>query len=166
MTHGRSSILAALALTSLLAAGCGGGDDGGGKAAASAPSKSEYVRSADRVCSQVRVLLNSANVELAKAFNEKKAGGAADALDRFTPKFSAKVEQLRKLPPPSGDEAQVAGVLRVMATQVDALKRESRALRAEDSKSLEAIGKVQQQAFKDADRLARQYGFHVCGRST
>jgi hypothetical protein len=158
MTHGRSSILAALALTSLLAAGCGGSD-------ASGPSKPEYVRSADRVCSQVRVLLNAANVELAKAFNDKKAGGAADTLDKFTPKYSAKVDELRKLPRPQGDAATVDGLLRVMGTQIDTLKRESVALRANDSKTLEALGKVQKKAFTDAERLGKQYGFQVCGRS-
>jgi hypothetical protein len=129
------------------------------------PTKAAYVRRADKVCRQVHDVSTSANAVVQKAFAANDLTRAADAIDNYTPMFAQRVAQLKALPRPSGttDAKLLAGLMKVMDGQVQALRDESAALRSQDNATLQQISKAQQTELQFADTLGRQYGFKVCG---
>jgi hypothetical protein len=129
------------------------------------PTKAAYVRAADKVCRQVHAVSKSANSVVQKAFAANDLNRAAEAIDNYTPMFAQRVAQLEALPRPKGaDDAKlIAGLMKVMDGQVQALHDEAAALRSQDNATLQQISKAQQTELQFADTLGRQYGFKVCG---
>ena len=177
-------VFGALAAAALLAAGCGSsGNDSGSKPSAPAkpaaaakaapakqpsgpvPTKAAYVHRADAVCREARVISRRANTAVQKAFAANQAVKAADAIDRFSPAFAAKVTKLHALQLPKENPRLLRSLLKIMDAQVAALTAESQALRVGDSQRLQQISAGQQQAVVFAETLAKHYGFKVCGRA-
>jgi hypothetical protein len=132
-----------------------------------APTKAAYVRRADAVCRQASDVSKSANTVVQKAFAANDINKAADLIDNYTPLFAKHVDDLKALRRPkssTADEKLLAGLLKVMDSQVQALRDESSALRQQDSATMQQIGKAQQTEAQFAATLAQQYGFRVCGR--
>jgi hypothetical protein len=195
MLHVRPFLGAVLTAAAIAAAGCGsssGGDDdkaaapakttAAAKAAPAAPStpaaapaatgprpsKATYVRRADKVCRAAREVARSANSVVGKAFQAGDAAKAADAIDNYTPLFAAQMTKLKALRQPrhaGTDEKVLAGLIKVMDGQVQALRDEATALRQQDNLALQDITKAQQQELQFAEQLGKQYGFRVCGRA-
>jgi hypothetical protein len=133
------------------------------------PTKATYVRRADNVCRAARRVSRSANSVVGKAFQEGDAARAADAIDNYTPLFAAQMTRLKALRQPRNtgtDKKVLAGLLKVMDGQVQALRDEATALRQQDNLTLQDITKAQQQELVFAEQLGKQYGFKVCGRSS
>jgi hypothetical protein len=130
-----------------------------------APTKAAYVRAADKVCRQAHDVSRSANSVVQKAFAVNDLNRAAEAIDNYTPMFAQRVAQLEALPRPKGaaDAKLIAGLMKVMDGQVQALHDEAAALRSQDNATLQQIPKAQQTELQFADTLGRQYGFKVCG---
>jgi hypothetical protein len=194
MSHVRPLLGAALTAAALAAAGCGSSSSGGDHAAAPAkttaaaapapapaadgavaeaqagprPSKATFVRRADKVCRAASDVARSANAVVGKAFQAGDTGRAADAIDSYTPLFTAQMTKLKALrrPKHAGTDGKVlAGLIKVMDGQVRALRAESTALRQQDQDALQQIAKAQQQERVFAEELGKQYGFRVCGRA-
>jgi hypothetical protein len=129
------------------------------------PTKAAYVRRADKVCRQAHQVSRSANAVVQKAFVANDLGRAAEAIDNYTPMFAQRIAQLKALRRPAGkaDAKLLAGLMKVMDGQVQALHDEASALRQQDNATLQQISKAQQTELQFADTLGRQYGFRVCG---
>jgi hypothetical protein len=186
----RPALGAVLTAAALAAAGCGSSSGGDGpstpaKPAAAAapapsptgdgiavtgprPSKTAYVKQADKVCQAAGDVSRSANAVVRKAFQAGDTKGAADAIDNYTPLYAKQVAKLKALRQPKNaglDKKVLGGLIKVMDHQVDALRAESAALRQQDSATLQSISQSQQQSLQFAETLGKQYGFKVCGRA-
>jgi hypothetical protein len=136
-------------------------------ATATAPTRAQYIRRADQVCLLARGVSRRANEVVTKAFNSGSPTRAADAIDGYMPLFNQHLKALKDLPRPEGgkDQPILAGLIKVMDGQVQALVDESKALRQQDAAAMQQISKAQQQEVQFAEDLGRQYGFKVCGRT-
>jgi hypothetical protein len=174
-------LLGALAAAALLVAGCGSSSDGStpvpvAKAAAAPaaapeptgppPTHAAYTRRADRVCREARAISARANIAVQKADQAKQAGMAADAIERFSPLYAAKVKELEALPRPAAQAKVLKSFLRVLDAQVTALASTATALRSSDQAALKQLAQFQTQTQEFADTLGKQYGFRICGRAT
>jgi hypothetical protein len=174
MLHPRP-VLGALAAVALLAAGCGSTGDAAqhattstpaaADAAGAAPTQAAYVQEADAVCRKARVVSRRANVAVHEAFAAGRPAAAADAIDQYMPTFAKHVQTLKDLRQPEGDGKVLAGLIKVMESQVIALAEESRALREHDDAVLKQVGAAQRQGMAFAEELGKAYGFTVCGRA-
>jgi hypothetical protein len=129
------------------------------------PTKAAYVRRADKVCRAARDVSHSANSVVQKVFQAGDTARAADAIDNYTPLFAEHMSTLKALRQPKGDNKLLTGLIKVMDSQVQALRDEAVALRQQDDATLQQIGKAQQQELQFAEELGRRYGFKVCGRA-
>jgi hypothetical protein len=149
--------IGALVLVSLVA-GCGGDDDDGesGEAQSSVPetlTKREYLLAGDRICAE-----GTAEIGTQALDRYGEAQPSLDQIDEFATEIVAPVlheqaDALRELPPPAGDEREVAAIYDAVDEGADAL--------AENPSLLTEPGTGG--AFDDANRLARRYGFSQCG---
>jgi hypothetical protein len=90
---------------------------------------------------------------------------AAEAIDNYTPLFTQHMNELKALRQPTADGAILSGLIKVMDSQVQALRDEATALRQQDDVTLQQISKAQQTELQFAEDLGKQYGFKVCGRA-
>jgi hypothetical protein len=126
------------------------------------------VRRADKVCRAARKVARSANTVVGQAFKAGDAARAADAIDNYTPLFAEQMTKLKALRQPKHagtDKKVLAGLIKVMDSQVQALRDEAAALRQQDNTALQDITSAQQQELQFAEQLGKQYGFKVCGRA-
>jgi hypothetical protein len=149
--------IGALALVPF-AAGCGGDDDDGDDAApqSSVPetlTKREYLIAGDQICAE-----GTAEIGTQALDRYGEAQPSLDQIDEFATEIVAPVlheqaDALRELPPPEGDEQEVAAIYDAVDEGADAL--------AENPSLLTEPGTGG--AFDEANRLARRYGFNQCG---
>lgn len=152
-----TTLLAALAMAAI-AAGCGS-DDGGEEALTTASlGKAEYIEQVDDICARDR---RKTSRELEAYVAQRSSNAAQSDGDEvfteavraiFLPALQAKIEEIRALGAPSGDEDQVEVFLDAMQRTIDELNERSVG-------SLGAFGEELQPA---AD-IARNYGFKSCG---
>jgi hypothetical protein len=149
--------IGALALVSLVT-GCGGDDDGDDSQAtqSSVPetlTKREYLVEGDRICAE-----GTAEIASQALDRYGEAQPSLDQINEFATEIVAPVlheqaDALRDLPPPEGDEREVAAIYDAVDEGADALE--------EDPSLLAQPGTGG--AFDEANRLARKYGFEQCG---
>lgn len=185
MTHARL-VLGALGAAAVLATGCGSSSDDAADTTAAtatqtaqtvpaaapvpsqdgkAPSKAEYVRRADAVCREANAIGRRANTEVQRAVAARDRNAAAAAIERYTPDFEAKVNEVAELRQPDKDKRVLQGLIKVMQTQVGAFKTEAQALRRNDDAMIQRVLETQKKSREYADTLAGAYGFQVCGRA-
>ncbi|HEU4976522.1 MAG TPA: hypothetical protein VFT50_15630 [Baekduia sp.] len=180
MTHARLA-LGALGAAALLAAGCGSSSDDVAKPAAKpstqaakqapapsapvghAPSKAAYVHRADALCRDASAIGQRANAAVQKALAAGSSEDAAGAIDQFIPAYEAKVEKLKTLPQPVGEEQILGAFMKVMDGQVATIKAEAHAFHANDSAMLQRAQAARAQTLDFAGTLAKGFGFRVCG---
>jgi hypothetical protein len=184
-------LIGALAVAAVLVAGCGSSSDDSKPAAQVAakpakpakpsntghrivpdskpagprPNKATYLRRADAVCTEAKAVSAKANKVVQQAFAANQAIQAAEAIDTYGPQYLAKVQKLHELKRPAGSNQTLNNLLKIMDVQVATLVAESRALRTNDSTSLQNVTKAQQEAVSLAETLGKKYGFKVCGRA-
>ena len=144
-------LLAAALGVALTAAGCGGDDDG--EETTRAPlTREEFISEADAICAEGDREIEEAGEELGDAPSEEE-------LEQFTtevvvPNVQDQIDQLRELPPPEGDEEDVAAILDAAQRGVDELEADpSLGIQGEDAGG----------AFAEANQRAQGYGLTDCG---
>jgi hypothetical protein len=144
-------------------AGCGGGGSsssstGGGSTEADsggAPTKSAFIKEADKVCGAAEDELTEEVTEFAKEHNipiEKSEPSEDQQTELFQevvlPNIARQGEELAALTPPEGDEGTIEDLTSTLESEVE---------------EAEAEGGVSDSALAGATKKARAYGFKVCG---
>jgi hypothetical protein len=155
-----------MAVCALLVAGCGGGGSGSGSSeetSASAPSKAEYIKSADAICTEVGKEVNAQFAAYLKkngikekdpnesqAETEKNAIGAMEAV--AIPALNDQVKKLSALEAPSELNAKAKEYIAAVEA----------AIKKGEAEPLQIYG-AQAKLFASSDKVAKEVGFKVCG---
>ncbi len=165
LTCAALAALAALAVLGL--AGCGGGDgdaDGG----ADTPTRAQFIAGTDRVCATSNRRTRVLNGQLARA-----AAGARDDRDllrRLAPilergygRVRDNAIAFRTAEPPAADAAEIERIRRLYDRQAEFVRKLAAAARRGDARTFATLSDEQRQVVTRARRLARAFGFKVCG---
>jgi hypothetical protein len=160
-----AALLAALAIV-LVAAGCGGGGSssggttGGGSTESEtdggAPTKTAFIKEADQVCGKAETELTKEVKAFAKEEGIPLAGSEEPSEAQQTelfqqvilPNIGKQGEDLAALTPPAGDEATIEELTSTLEQEVTEAEEE---------------GGLGEEALAGATKLARAYGFKICG---
>ena len=154
----KKASLVVLALVAAIVAGCGGSDDSGSETteATVTLTKAEFIRQGDAICEEA----NEQNETEAEEFAEDNGFTLEKATDEqleeaitevLVPSLNQQVEDIAALGAPQGDEEQVEKIV---------VSLEGGAGEIEDEPSLAFEG----DPLKESSRLAKDYGFEVCGQ--
>ncbi len=154
MTRTALWLLASALAAGLIAAGCGGDDDDGGggeqTAAGGTPTKDEFIARGEEICTR-------AADEIREQASGVLSGGRATPerirsfiADTFVPAVRKRIDQLRRLRPPEGDEARVDAIFDAFDDALDRLAADPSALAGGE------------RPFAEANRMAGEYGFSAC----
>ena len=159
-----AALLAAVAII-LVAAGCGGGGGGsssrgttGGGTTESeggAPTKAAFIKVADQACGKAEAELTNEVKAFAKE-NDIPLGGEepneAQQTELFQqvilPNIARQGEDIAALTPPAGDESTIEELTKTLEQEVTEAEEE---------------GGLGEKALAGATKLARAYGFKICG---
>ncbi len=160
-------VAVAIAVCVLVAAGCGGGGSDSGSSdetSASAPSKAEFVKSADAICTEGRAEVQSEfTVYLAKnGIKELGEPGESEAETKKhaialmetvgIPALKQQIDELKALEAPSDLKAKAA---QFIADGEEAIKK------GEGEPLL--LFTSEDKLFAKSDKVAKELGFQVCG---
>ena len=154
----KKASLVVLALVAAIVAGCGGSDDSGSETteATVTLTKAEFIKQGDAICEEA----NEQNETEAEEFAEDNGFTLEKATDEqleeaitevLVPSLNQQVEDIAALGAPQGDEEQVEKIV---------VSLEDGAGEIEDEPSLAFEG----DPLKESSRLAKDYGFEVCGQ--
>jgi hypothetical protein len=136
------SCAAVVALTGVVASGCGGGGD-------NRPSKSDYIKQADAICTKDSKKLNAVSQKKFKTKPTPKQF-AQFVKDDFVPTIEDQLTELRKLKTPKSDQDKLSRIYDDADRGVQKLKADPTLLASGDP-------------FKKANEGAQAYGLKVCG---
>jgi hypothetical protein len=104
--RGRSTVV--LACVALLAVGCGDGEGDDGSPTAESLTEAQYVKRASAICAQHRAQIADGLAPISTKLRQGDALGKAEVSEAMEevilPGFRSEYEELRRLPPPRGDE--------------------------------------------------------------
>lgn len=146
MSKPKFALAALLSAAALFAAGCGGGDDSSSDEAA--PTKTAYIAEGDAICKTSQTQFEAIVKDLPNDVEAPESQAAIS--DEVVPLYRDQIEQLRALTPPEGDEDVTAEIYDAAEAGFDTIE--------ENPSALDDAG-----TFKEADALATDYGFEVCG---
>jgi hypothetical protein len=112
--------VAGLLMVGLGVAGCGGSGAGAKSTPAATITKAEFVAKANAVCGKADGVLSSAEAKLANL--RSKAQVAAVVRDTFVPSIEAQINGIRALGVPTGGQAAVTSMLRLVQADLNTLK--------------------------------------------
>lgn len=146
-------LLAALVL--VVVAGCGSGDDDEGGEETQTLTKVEFIEQGDKICeeaeerseSEAEQFAEDNGFELEKASKEEIEEAITEVL---VPALNQQAEEIKALGAPEGDEKRVEAIVAAL---------QDGASEVADEPKLAFEG----QPLKEASRLAKDYGFKVCG---
>jgi hypothetical protein len=162
--RGPIGLLAGILALTLILAGCGGGSSdtsSSGDLSASPLSKAEFIKKADAICAAGG---KRTQAEFASYVKEKKisaeAGPTAAQFAEISeniqvPAYKRQAEELRALGAPSGEEEKVTAIFDAIDAGIEKVEE------ADPKEALESSNSM----FVEADTLAVEYGFKVCGHS-
>jgi hypothetical protein len=141
-----SRLLFATVAVALLIAGCGGGSD-----TTSSLTKAEFIKQADAICEQtdetvLAGMKQAAKLGVGKQKLSPKQEKALVLLGLTSVRKEA--EELAELGAPSGDEAQIAAIVKGIETAVTEAEREP----------INNLGS----SFTEVNKMAAKYGFKGC----
>jgi hypothetical protein len=148
--------VAAALCGSLLLSACGG--SGGGSSSENAPSKKAFLKQADAICEKADAR-EGAGLSSYSAKHPQPTSGDPKAWEEQLaaavglPALQSEAEELRALQPPADGEDQVAAITDAIEAAVE---------QGEESPG-EIILPAGENAFAEAEELARAYGLKVCG---
>jgi hypothetical protein len=154
----------ALALATVLLAGCGGSDENGNAATDTETtettiSKEEFIEQADAICTRSGDAQAEAQSALDTATGAEDAGSAYEGLAEV---FQGVNDEIDSLPRPEGDEALIDD-LSSKQNEAAALVRElAAAVRAQDQAEAERVATEFEQLTAEIGEIADSYGFEVC----
>jgi hypothetical protein len=147
-------LLAAIAAAVAMAAGCGDDEAGGdedGAITTSSLSKAAYIKEANKTCLDgKRSLLK--DFESFRSDESEKKRVAAALPELLMPSIEDKIDEIRELGAPQGDEKRIEAILASMQQDFDA---------AEQQQNVETPIEFLEQ-FDDSNKLARTYGLNAC----
>jgi phosphoenolpyruvate synthase/pyruvate phosphate dikinase len=148
--------LAALVALAALAAGCGGGDDTTDESVTL--TKTEFIKQGDAICKE-------GNKEIGEGFEEyaeekdlpenqepSKEQGVEITETLILPNVQQQAEEIRELGAPEGEEEQVDELITALEDAV-----------AEGEEDPESLFKGKTDPFGKVNKLAKDFGFKVCG---
>ena len=177
----RPALAAAVATLAVAASACSGGDSGSGTSSSTEPATSQttgagaerdardrFVAEADALCTGVRkagdgILARLERIEAGTQPEQTKARQLARVFGdqiRIIADFRGR---LASLEPPPGDEARVGELLAALDDGAAALTRVRAALADGDFERANELLPDYVAAVDEGNRLAREYGFEVCG---
>jgi len=143
---GKRSLCAAL-VVGLMITGCGGGSD-----STASLTKAQFVKQADAICRKVDKSQTAGLDKLTKEFSDPtkitKAVQKTWILEQGLPSVQQEAEEIAALGAPSGDEEQVAAIVKGIEEAVKKAEKDP-------LKSLES-------SFTGANNLAAKYGLKDC----
>lgn len=153
------ALLAAIAALVFIA-GCGGGSDSNSstEATATALTKAEFLKQGNAVCAKGNKEIEEGFEEFGKEhnFSKKKQPTQAEleeaAEQVLIPSIRQEIDSIRALGAPSGEEAEVEAVLAAAEKGLE---------KGEEDPG--AMIKEGEGPFKEANKLAREYGLVKCG---
>lgn len=154
----KKASLVVLALAAAIVAGCGDSDDSGSETteATVTLTKAEFIKQGDAICEEA----NEQNETEAEEFAEDNGFTLEEATDEqleeaitevLVPSLNQQVEDIAALGAPQGDEEQVEKI-------VVSLEGGAGEIEDEPSRAFEG------EPLKESSRLAKDYGFEVCGQ--
>ena len=186
------ALIAGLLIAGLLVAGCGGDDSSDGSEGASAVetsssevatdgdgdgdgadgdgadvdtntdssatvSKAAFIKQADEICTaNTREVTASARKLLEKSRNFESKDFQVEAVEvALAPQLTALLEDLEALGAPSGDEEQIEAIVANLEERADLANEDPEAF-------VEEEGRRGGSLYKEAQALAKQYGFEKC----
>ena len=155
-----SVAVAAVSLVGLVACG----DNGDGGRATPAPTRDEFVRQSDEICTRFS---EGANGALAKMFEGGRVlgmDGAAAAFPEFEDSVRSLLEERPSLRPPEADRKSMADVNFTERASFEGLLSDARAaIEAGDAEALGAAFDRADVGFQRIDEIQQAYGFQACG---
>jgi hypothetical protein len=157
-----SKTLMALAAVAALAliAGCGGGSDSSGStdATTSSLTKAQFLKQGNAICAKGNKEIEEGFEEFGKEhhFSKKNQPSQAEleeaAEEVLIPNIRREIDDIRALGAPSGEEAEVEAVLAAAEKGLEKGEEDPGAMIEEG-----------EGPFKEANKLAREYGLVKCG---
>jgi hypothetical protein len=136
--------------------GCGPEDDEGVAISVDGVAKPHYIADGDEICAEGNRELSAARKELAQRLrhSSEPAGAVLEraAEEDIVPIVENRIEELRALEPPPGDERRVARIYDAAERALDRIESQPRLAERAD------------RVFARASRLASEYGFRECAR--
>lgn len=120
------------------------------------PTKKEYIKKGDAICRK----LNDDTQALASQHGlDTTQNPTPDQINAFVkdvvPAIRDALDELRALKPPKGDAKKLRKIFAAVDKAVDRVERDPQSLLNQN-----------ENAFAEADRLTRRYGFKVCGQGS
>jgi hypothetical protein len=158
MKRNASWLLGFALVAALTAAGCGGGGGGDSSTTAGPLSKDEFIKQADRICSEGDA---ATQAEFQRAFPNQQSPPTGDQLAQVA-KIAGQgvkdeITKIRALGPPAGDEAAVTSFLNAADSGADQI--------ISHPEQLQSSGQEPNPDIAKADQEAKAYGLQVCGQS-
>jgi hypothetical protein len=147
-------LASALALA-FFAVGCGGSDDstGGGETAL---TKAEFIAKGDAICKRSSEEILKGYKKFTKEHGITELPGRKQSYELteqvYLPSVEKRLEALRALTPPEGEEAKIEAILAPAEAGVETGKE-----------NVAPLFKGKETPFDKSNKLATQYGFKVCG---
>ena len=137
----------------LIGAGCGGDDKG----SSPSPTKAEFVRKGNAICTNGNKKIDAKGRKLFGGQQKKPSESQLKkfATDVLIPEVQKQVDQIRDLGAPKGDEKKVKAILDAAQQGIDKAKKDPIAITQDNGAD----------PFQKANKLARDYGLTVCGSS-
>lgn len=130
------------------ATGCGSSDD----STSAGLTKKQFLKKADEICEQGE----REQLELASKYLKKHPGAEEEemVIPAGLPPLRKQNEEIKALPAPEGDEAQVEEIVTAFEKGVEDAEANPQDVLASDSNP-----------FKEADELAEKYGLTTCANA-
>lgn len=138
-----------------LAPACGGGDDES-PFTQTGVTKPRYIADADAICREAERRLRSASRGLAGRLERGEASARAVeqvARETVIPVVERRIEDLRALEPPPGDEREIDRIYEAAERALERIRRDPRLAERAD------------RVFARASELAAAYGFQDCAEA-
>lgn len=147
---------AAVAALVLTTAGCGGGS--GDDSAASSPSKAEFIKKADAICSQAakqtaaEFAAYAKKNQLSEGQKLKPSQYAEIGETILIPALKRQIAEIEALGAPEGDEDVITSFIAAVNEAIQKAEAEPKAAQSPEK------------LLAKADKLVANYGFKVCGQ--
>lgn len=133
----------------VVVAGCGGAPtETGADTARATITKADFIAQADRICAA-----GNEKIGEAAGMNATERGQEEFTLDTFLPAIQGEIDGVRALPVPAGDGEEITAFL-------DSAQNGLSEIQQDPSLSMDP----ETNPLNDAGRLAKEYGFKVCGQ--
>jgi hypothetical protein len=156
------------------ATGPAGGATGstGVKTGLTVPTRSQFIVEADRICGNASRQLNPQQARLDATLKTEQSqdtpahrAALGAALREETGLVRPQLDRLSALTPPPGDRAAIARYIATVAAEADLTDQFATAVEANDGPGVTRLATKLTQGKATATRLAKGYGFKICGTS-